>query len=75
MGDGLKFQFYLKNFGCTQNQGEGANIRQILLSSNGQEVDSKYSADVIIINSCAVKTPTEDKVIQYIYECSMTDAD
>lgn len=75
MGDGLKFQFYLKNFGCTQNQGEGANIRQILLSSNGREVDNKYSADVIIINSCAVKTPTEDKVIQYIYECSMTDAD
>ena len=75
MGEGLDFRFYLKSFGCTQNQGEGENIRQILLSSNGLEVESKYSADVIIINSCAVKTPTEDKVIQYIYECSMTDAD
>ena len=75
MGEGLNFRFFLKNFGCTQNQGEGENIRQILLSSNGQEVDDKYSADVIIINSCAVKTPTEDKVIQYIYDCSMTDAD
>ncbi len=75
MGEGLNFRFYLKNFGCTQNQGEGENIRQILLSSNGLEVESKYSADVIIINSCAVKTPTEDKIIQYIYDCSMTDAD
>ena len=75
MGDSLTFRFYLRNFGCTQNQGEGENIRQILLQSQGEEVDNKYDADVIIINSCAVKTPTEDKVIQFIYECSMTDAD
>ena len=75
MGDELAFKFFLKNFGCTQNLGEGENIRQILLSSKGREVKDIYSADVIIINSCAVKTPTEDKVVQYIYECSMTDAD
>jgi len=75
MGEDLTFRFFLKNFGCTQNIGEGENIRQILLSSRGTEVEDIYSADVIIINSCAVKTPTEDKVVQYIYNCSMTDAD
>ncbi|MCG3215097.1 MAG: tRNA (N(6)-L-threonylcarbamoyladenosine(37)-C(2))-methylthiotransferase [Candidatus Heimdallarchaeota archaeon] len=75
MGESLKFRFYLKNFGCTQNQGEGENIRQILLHSYGEEVDDRYKADVIVINSCAVKTPTEDKVIQFIYDCSITDAD
>jgi len=75
MGESLKFRFYLKTLGCTQNQGEGENIRQILLNSNGEEVQDKYLADVIIINTCAVKTPTEDKVIQFIYDASMTDAD
>ncbi len=75
MGSSLNFRFFLRNFGCTQNQGEGENIRQILLKSNGVEVDDRYNADVIIINSCAVKTPTEDKVIQFIYQCSLTDAD
>ncbi|MHA1707467.1 MAG: tRNA (N(6)-L-threonylcarbamoyladenosine(37)-C(2))-methylthiotransferase [Candidatus Heimdallarchaeaceae archaeon] len=75
MGKDLSFRFYLKNFGCTQNQGEGENIRKILIQSKGKEVEDKYQADVIIVNSCAVKTPTEDKVIQYIYECSKTDAD
>ncbi len=75
MGEDLTFRFCLKSFGCTQNVGEGENIRQILLSSRGREVDDIYSADVIIINSCAVKTPTEDKIIQQIYDCSMTDAD
>ncbi|MCE7742872.1 MAG: tRNA (N(6)-L-threonylcarbamoyladenosine(37)-C(2))-methylthiotransferase [Candidatus Heimdallarchaeota archaeon] len=75
MGEDLTFRFFLKSFGCTQNLGEGENIRQILLSSRGKEVKDIYSADVIIINSCAVKTPTEDKLIQYIYDCSMTDAD
>jgi len=75
MGQSLTFRFYLKNFGCTQNQGEGENIRQILLQSRGEEVDDKYMADVIIINTCAVKTPTEDKVIQFVYDSSMTDAD
>ncbi|MHA1829208.1 MAG: hypothetical protein ACTSX6_11250, partial [Candidatus Heimdallarchaeaceae archaeon] len=66
MGKDLSFRFYLKNFGCTQNQGEGENIRRILIQSKGKEVEDKYQADVIIVNSCAVKTPTEDKVIQYI---------
>jgi MiaB-like tRNA modifying enzyme len=75
MGESLTFRFYLKNFGCTQNQGEGENIRQILLHSRGEEVEDKYKADVIIVNTCAVKTPTEDKVIQFIYDSSMTDAD
>jgi MiaB-like tRNA modifying enzyme len=75
MGESLKFRFYLKTFGCTQNQGEGENIRQILLHSFGEEVQDKYLADVVIINTCAVKTPTEDKVIQFIYDASMTDAD
>ncbi len=75
MGESLTFRFYLKNFGCTQNQGEGENIRQILLQSYGEEVDDKFKADVIIINSCAVKTPTEDKVIQFLYDCTMSDAD
>ncbi len=69
------FRFYLKSYGCTQNQAEGENIRQILLQSNGSEVDDIYQADVIIICSCAVKSPTEDKVIQFIYKSSMTDAD
>ena len=49
MGSSLTFRFYLRNFGCTQNQGEGENIRQILLKSNGVEVDDRYNADVIII--------------------------
>ncbi|MBY9000074.1 MAG: tRNA (N(6)-L-threonylcarbamoyladenosine(37)-C(2))-methylthiotransferase [Candidatus Heimdallarchaeota archaeon] len=75
MGEPFNFRFFLRNYGCTQNQGEGENTRQILLHSNGIEVEDIYTADVIVINSCAVKTPTEDKVIQFIYECSMTDAD
>ena len=75
MGESFNFRFFLRNYGCTQNHGEGENIRQILLQSNGIEVKDMYNADVILINSCAVKTPTEDKVIQFIYECSMTDAD
>ena len=69
------FRFFLKNYGCTQNIAEGENIRQILLNSGGIEVTDIYQADIIIVNSCAVKTPTEDKVIQFIYDASMTDAD
>ena len=49
MGEDLTFRFFLKNFGCTQNLGEGENIRQILLSSRGIEVDDMYSADVVVI--------------------------
>lgn len=75
MGDALHFRFYIENYGCTQNLGEGENIRQILKQNLGKEVDSIYDADVIIINSCGVKEPTESKVIQFIDQCVMTDAD
>ncbi len=75
MGKSLHFNFFIQNYGCTLNQSEGENIRQILLKNNGIEVKDLNNADIIIINSCAVKTPTEDKVIQFIDQCSMTDAD
>ncbi len=69
------YRFYLKNYGCAQNIAEGEYVRQILLENEGVEVDSIYDADIIIINSCAVKTPTENKVIEFINKCAETDAD
>lgn len=75
MASPVHFRFFLKNYGCTQNLAEGENIRNILLKSGGVEVSDMFDADIIIVNSCAVKTPTEDKVIQFIYDASATDAD
>ncbi|MHA1399658.1 MAG: tRNA (N(6)-L-threonylcarbamoyladenosine(37)-C(2))-methylthiotransferase [Candidatus Heimdallarchaeaceae archaeon] len=71
----LHFRFLIKNYGCSQNIAEGEYIREILKNNDGIEVDDVNEADVIIVNSCAVKTPTENKVMQFIYECVETDAD
>ncbi|UJG42538.1 MAG: tRNA (N(6)-L-threonylcarbamoyladenosine(37)-C(2))-methylthiotransferase [Candidatus Heimdallarchaeum endolithica] len=71
----MHYRFFIKNYGCSQNLAEGENIREILKNNSGEEVDDIFQADVIIVNSCAVKTPTENKVMQFIHECVKTDAD
>ena len=71
----MHYRFFIKNYGCSQNLAEGENIREILKNNSGEEVDDIFQADVIIVNSCAVKTPTENKVMQFIHKCVETDAD
>jgi len=45
------------NQGCATNQANSEMIKGIIGSQN-ELVDSVKSADLIIFNSCAIKTPT-----------------
>lgn len=57
---------YIETFGCTFNKGD-SEIMAGILSNNGiRLVDTIEEADLIIINTCYVKHPTEHKVINRI---------
>ncbi len=59
-------KIYIDTFGCTFNQAD-SQIMAGLLNENGSVLtDSPDDADVIIINTCYVKHPTEQKVINNI---------
>ena len=52
-------------YGCSYNQATSEIIKGLLLKNNFQESSLK-EADIIIILSCVVKTPTENKIISKI---------
>ena len=61
-------KIYLETYGCTFNQAD-SEIMEALLTDNGAKiVDSPEEADVIIINTCYVKQPTEHKIINQIHK-------
>ena len=54
----------MKSFGCSTNLADGAVLEGCLARAGYEQADSIASADVIILNTCAVKGPTENRMIE-----------
>lgn len=59
-------KIYIDTFGCTFNQADSQIMAGLLKENNLSLTSSIEDADVIIINTCYVKHPTEQKVITKI---------
>lgn len=57
--------FYITTFGCTFNQADSTKINKILLGANYLPT-SIFHAEIIIFNTCAVKSQTEAKILHQI---------
>jgi len=57
--------FYIETYGCTFNQADSAKIAHLLLDFHYLP-SSRYHAEFIIINTCAVKSQTEAKILHRI---------
>ncbi|MBQ2636659.1 MAG: tRNA (N(6)-L-threonylcarbamoyladenosine(37)-C(2))-methylthiotransferase [Methanobrevibacter sp.] len=57
---------YIESYGCTFNKADGQIIAGNLHENNIDIVDSIDEADIIIVNTCYVKLPTENKVVYRI---------
>lgn len=58
----------METFGCTFNQGDSQIMAGLLQEQNAKIVEKPEDADVIIINTCYVKHPTEQKVLNRIHK-------
>jgi len=54
---------FVKSFGCSTNQADGSVLAGCLYHAGYLIVDSVSDADVVVYNTCAVKGPTEDRVV------------
>ena len=59
---GKNKKYYIHTFGCQANVRDEETMRGMLESVNYTRVDDPSLADVIIINTCAVRENAEDKV-------------
>jgi len=57
-------RFFLRTYGCTLNQSDGDSMRALLLDSGASEAPSERDADVVILNTCAVKRATEQRIVE-----------
>ena len=54
---------FLKNFGCSANTADGEVLAGCLAQAGFQLTASEAEANVLIYNTCAVKGPTENRII------------
>ena len=59
---------YIQTYGCTFNKADAQIIAGVLNENDIDIVDSIDDADVIIVNTCYVKLPTENKVTYQIQQ-------
>jgi len=57
---------FVKSFGCSSNVADGEFIVGCLSKADFEIVENPEEADVLIYNTCAVKTPTENRVIEVL---------
>lgn len=57
---------YIETFGCTFNQGDSQIMAALLNENKAELVGNAGEADVLIVNTCYVKHPTEQKVLNRI---------
>lgn len=64
LGKGKKY--FVKTYGCQMNEHDGENIKAILEDMSYTETDDMESADVILLNTCAIRENAHNKVFGYL---------
>ena len=55
---------FLKSYGCSANQADSEVLLGCLIDAGYESADSISEADVVVVNTCAVKGPTENRVVE-----------
>ncbi|TFG29220.1 tRNA (N(6)-L-threonylcarbamoyladenosine(37)-C(2))-methylthiotransferase [Candidatus Thorarchaeota archaeon] len=64
----MSITFYLETYGCSLNSADSDIIVGSLKEIGAQRVSDETIADIIILNTCGVKEPTEDRIIHRLEE-------
>jgi tRNA-2-methylthio-N6-dimethylallyladenosine synthase len=59
-------KFFVRTFGCQMNENDSEHIAGILARSGAHRAGSPEDADVIIVNTCAVRGKSEEKLYSYL---------
>lgn len=61
-----KMRVFIKSFGCSTNLADGEVLAGCLAEAGYKLVDTVEAADIVIYNTCAVKGPTENRMIEFL---------
>jgi tRNA-2-methylthio-N6-dimethylallyladenosine synthase len=59
-------KFFVRTFGCQMNENDSEHIAGILAASGAERAATPEDADVVIVNTCAVRGKSEEKLFSYL---------
>ncbi len=58
--------FFIRTFGCQMNVNDSEKMRTLLLARGLRPVVTEAQADLVVVNSCAVRQKAQEKIFSYI---------
>lgn len=62
-------KYFLRTYGCQMNVHDSEEIKYYLEALGYEVVDELESADIVVLNTCAIRENAKDKVFGYLGRC------
>ena len=62
-------KYFLRTYGCQMNVHDSEQIRYYLEALGYTSVDTLEDADIVVLNTCAIRENAKDKVFGYLGRC------
>ncbi len=59
-------KFFIRTFGCQMNESDSERIAGLLCRAGARKTDRIENADLFIVNTCAVREKSEEKLYSYL---------
>ena len=63
---GINKKYYVKTYGCQMNEHDSENIKAILEDMSFEETENFEEANIILLNTCAIRENAHNKVFGYL---------
>ena len=61
-----EFRYFIRTFGCQMNESDSEKIAGLLRRTGGTRTERPEEADLIVVNTCAVREKSEQKLFSYL---------
>ena len=58
--------YFIRTFGCQMNESDSEHMAGVLAQAGARPADSPESCDILIVNTCAVREKSEEKLYSYL---------
>lgn len=59
-------KYHVRTFGCQMNENDSEHIAGVLAATGAEKAANVEDADIIIVNTCAVRRKSEEKLYSYL---------
>ncbi len=61
-----RMKFFIRTFGCQMNENDSEHIAGVLAAAGAEKAGRPEEADLVIVNTCAVREKSEEKLYSYL---------